>query len=198
MRNGKILRQRRKELGMSQEELADSVVSPSYLSRIENDKTEADEETLKLLFQKVGVDYRKQTSNTKTIKRLLQEWEKPLLQNERKKSHQIYINLSPLVTDMVEIQLQLEYHIKSIRLFILKKELSKVKDCIVFLDDFYERLTSRNRFFYHKHVGNYEFYAGNFEKAESHFAKAALDFTEVHLGKTRARGFAPSICQCII
>lgn len=68
MEMGKIVKYYRVKKGMSQEEVAESIVSPSYLSRIENNKTTVDKETLILLLQRVGVDYEEIRSDEGKIK----------------------------------------------------------------------------------------------------------------------------------
>ncbi|SIS45753.1 helix-turn-helix transcriptional regulator [Salimicrobium flavidum] len=180
MGQGKILKNLRKKKNLSQEEVARSIVSTSYLSRIENGKIEANEETLSLLYQRVGVDYSEQKDETSTIQSLLLEWESPLLENDKEKTRDIYHSLLDYITEMTPFPLQLEFHIKRIRHFLTNPDLDKARESVNFSEQFSDHLDTRLRFLFHKHIGNYHWSASNPDYAEYHFNQALREYSGIN------------------
>ncbi|SDJ11878.1 helix-turn-helix transcriptional regulator [Salimicrobium halophilum] len=181
MGQGKILKNLRQKNKMSQEEIAKSIVSTSYLSRIENGKIDANEETMALLFERVGVDYFNQQSEDSTIQKLLREWEAPLLDNDKNCTRKTFEALEPLLSEMTPLPLQLEFHVKRIRYFLIHPDSEKARESVDFSEEFAEQLDSRLRFLFHKHIGNYYWMmTSDLGSSEYHFDKAMLEYSGVH------------------
>ncbi|MEC3884050.1 helix-turn-helix transcriptional regulator [Halobacillus sp. HZG1] len=183
MEMGKILKYYRLKKGMSQEETAESIVSPSYLSRIENNKTTVEKETLILLLQRVGVDYEEIQADEGRIKKLLHQWEEPLLDNKKDECERIYKELQPLIHPVTHTQLQAEFHIKKVRAAIILDFIDEVDHSLRFIDDFFETLSSRNRFFYYKHLGNYYWVVNEPDKAKGYFERGLAEYSSIHLSE---------------
>ncbi|MGP4061088.1 helix-turn-helix domain-containing protein [Halobacillus sp. H74] len=183
MEMGKVLRYYRVKKGMSQEEVSESIVSPSYLSRIENNKTTVEKETLVLLLQRVGIDYEEIQSDEGKIEKLLHQWEEPLLDNRKDECERIYKELQPMIHPITNTQLQAEYHIKKVRAAIILNTYDDLDHSLRFMNDFYDTLSSRNRFFYYKHLGNYYWITNNAEKAKKYFEKGLAEYSSIHLSE---------------
>jgi len=180
---GRVLKFYRKEKNKTQEEVAEAIVSTSYLSRIENNKTTVDEETLALLFNRLGVDYYKILSNDKRISDLLALWEEPLLNNDIEGCKEIYEELQKMIHPITNIKLQTEYHVKRIRACIILKCYEDAAYSIRFLEEYYDSLSARNRFYYFKHVGNYYWVNQESDKAKEYLDKALLEYSQAHLNE---------------
>ena len=178
MEIGKVLKFHRLEKGMTQEEVAESIVSVSYLSRIENNKTTADQETIVLLFKKVGINFNDLQSEDNTIQQLLTEWENPLLHNQPKECEEIYGKLNKLITPITRTELLIEFHVKRIRACIILKKLNEVDISLNFLKYFYENINARSRFFYYKHLGNYYSVLKENTEAKIYLEKALTEYTD--------------------
>ncbi|MBS7531693.1 helix-turn-helix transcriptional regulator [Hazenella sp. IB182353] len=183
MEMGKVLKYYRLKRGLSQEEVAKSIVSPSYLSRIENNKTTVEKETLLLLFQRVGVEYDKIQSDEEKIKNILHLWEKNLLDNKKEECIQIDLKLHDLIHPFTNLQLQSEYHIKKVRTAIILDEYDDLDNSIKFINDCYETLSPRNRFFYFKHLGEYYWVMKRPGKAKEYFEKGLAEYSSIHLSE---------------
>ncbi|RDW16161.1 helix-turn-helix domain-containing protein [Oceanobacillus chungangensis] len=180
---GRVLKFYRKEKNITQEEVAEAIVSPSYLSRIENAKTTVEEETLALLFNRLGVNYYEMKSNDNRVRELLFRWEKPLLNNDRKECEKTYRELQELVQPVTNLELQAEYHVKKIRACIILNNYDDADYSFRFLHNFYDVLSTRNRYFYFKHVGNYYWITHNTVKAKEYLEKALSEYSSAHLNE---------------
>lgn len=174
MEPGKILKSYREENQMSQEETAKSIVSSSYLSRIENGQTKADDTTLALLFERLGVDYYDIRSRDEELENLLTEWETPLLHNDFENSQVIHEKINELVFPFSDTKLQVEYHIKKIRFSIICNELNSTEPSFRFINKFDDTLSQKNRFYYYKYKGNYCWAVSDVENAYQVFSPAIL------------------------
>ena len=79
---GKLIKLTRIEKNMKQEELCEGICTPSYLSRIENDRVVADEQIYKLLLYKLGVDVKKDVIDIEQIDAQIEQWYEQFLLNK--------------------------------------------------------------------------------------------------------------------
>jgi len=79
---GKLIKLTRIEKNMKQEELCEGICTPSYLSRIENDRVVADEQIYKLLLDKLGVEVTKDVINIEQIDAQIEQWYEHFLMNK--------------------------------------------------------------------------------------------------------------------
>ncbi|MFY3792430.1 helix-turn-helix domain-containing protein [Ureibacillus sp. MALMAid1270] len=74
MKIGDVIRFKRIEQGISQEDLAAGICTNSYLSRIENNHVTPDEEIYRLLLGKLGADYDQVIYDSVEIENDLDDW----------------------------------------------------------------------------------------------------------------------------
>lgn len=79
---GTIIKLKRIEQGISQEELCQGICAPSYLSRIENNRLIADDIIYKLLFERLGLEYEKYFTTILDLDERIENWYKCLLENK--------------------------------------------------------------------------------------------------------------------
>ena len=80
---GKLIKLTRIEKNMNQEELCEGICTPSYLSRIENDRVVADEQIYKLLLTKLGLQYKADTLYIEEIDTQIEQWYEKVLISEQ-------------------------------------------------------------------------------------------------------------------
>ncbi|WP_214859103.1 helix-turn-helix transcriptional regulator [Exiguobacterium sp. s191] len=175
---GKLLKFHRLERKMTQEEVAESIVSVSYLSRIENNKTTADQDTIALLFNRVGINFNELQSEDNTIQQLLTAWEQPLLHNQIDECRKLYEQLNKLMSPITRTELLIEFHVKRIRACIILKKIDEVEGSLNFLKYFYEKINVRSRFYYYKHLGNYYSVLRENDQAKIYFEKALTEYSD--------------------
>lgn len=105
------------------------------------------------------------------------------MDNRKEECERIYNELQPLLRPITNTQLQAEYHIKKIRAAIILNTYEDLDHSLRFINDFYETLSSRNRFFYYKHLGNYYWVTNQQEKAVSEFEKGLAEYSSIHLSE---------------
>lgn len=174
MNKGALIRYYRIQKGLSQEDLANGLVSVSYLSRIENNQVKATNETLNLLFNRLGIEFKKLDLEQAKFRDLLIKWEEPLLYNNKEKSTSIYKKLQPYKEKIFSIELLMEYNIKLIRHFIIVNKLECIEKTLANLINFSNCLDPTSLFYYYKHIGNYYYVIGDYRKSEEYLNKAIL------------------------
>ena len=178
MNKGALLKFHRNRTGFSQEELAEGVVSPSYLSKIENNQTQAADETLDLLFRKIGFDLSEVKEKEHEVKDLLNNWEAPLLANDVESAQKLKNKIDHYVENILSIEVLLDYYVKLIRFYILAADFSKIEEVISMVKMQEDELSNRSAFFFYKHMGNYLMNVNDSENAEKFFGKAVLIYTQ--------------------
>lgn len=76
---GNLIKLKRIELGMSQEELARGICASSYLSRIENNKLIPNEDIYVLLLKRLGLDYDEIVNDVDTVDEEIEAWYRELI-----------------------------------------------------------------------------------------------------------------------
>lgn len=79
---GKLIKITRIEKNMKQEQLCEGICTPSYLSRIENDRVVADEQVYKLLLNKLGLELKIDVIDIEQIDSQIEQWYEHLLMGE--------------------------------------------------------------------------------------------------------------------
>ncbi|SDJ11629.1 helix-turn-helix domain-containing protein [Salimicrobium halophilum] len=176
MDQGTLLKYYRQKNNLSQQEVCRGIVSPSYLSRIENNQLVPAEDTMAQLFERVGMDVSRQNSEIDTVRGLLEQWEDVLLQNQKDDSIRIHQKLDPYITQTMHSNTLEDYHVLAIRHYILMNDVQKAEDSIQATRELTSGLSDRNRFFYWKHTGNLELVKGNTQDAERALTKAIKDY----------------------
>ncbi|RWZ50167.1 XRE family transcriptional regulator [Halobacillus fulvus] len=171
MNDGALLKYYRIKKDMSQEELAESIVSPSYLSRIENGRVQPDDHTMNLLFERLGLDMSENKEVQQQSERLLRKWEIPLLNNDKTESIKIHEELTKLIDSVHDPTLLVEYQIKKLRHSIITKQMKDAEECLELIEELENQVNERITFYYYKHLGNYYYLQKKHSSAESFFSK---------------------------
>ena len=74
MKVGSLIKYYRTKQGLTQSELVEGICSVPHLSKIEHNEKEANDQTINLLLQRLGIDLTNVYEQNNTVKRLLDEW----------------------------------------------------------------------------------------------------------------------------
>ena len=74
MKVGSLIKYYRTKQGLTQSELVEGICSVPHLSKIEHNEKEANDQTINLLLQRLGLDLSNVYEQNNTVKRLLDEW----------------------------------------------------------------------------------------------------------------------------
>ncbi|MBL5766769.1 hypothetical protein B5V88_04035 [Heyndrickxia sporothermodurans] len=154
MNIGAIIKLNRINQNLTQEELADGIISISYLSKIENGKIEPNEEVIKLLCRKLGIQINNQIDDSTKV--ICNEWFHLLLTSsnieEIKQKYQEVNEVSKTIHDS-ELQLLIKIHM--IRYYLKIGETTKALEQINNLKDVSGTFNNLQKYYWYKFNGNY-------------------------------------------
>ncbi|MFZ3577821.1 helix-turn-helix domain-containing protein [Virgibacillus sp. DJP39] len=163
METGPFIKLQRIKQGMTQEDLAEGIVSMSYLSKIENQKTEASSEVISLLCTRLGIQ--RDDDKEVTIKEKCQEWYDLLFEtNDRKVITEKYEELESLLKNIHSDNLIL-FEIHRVRFYLVLGKFDLALEQINKLNEISNTFDNLHQFYWYKFKGNYN-------SSHSEFAQA--------------------------
>ncbi|MGE6259875.1 helix-turn-helix domain-containing protein [Heyndrickxia sporothermodurans] len=154
MNIGAIIKLNRINQNLTQEELADGIISISYLSKIENGKIEPNEEVIKLLCLKLGIQINNQLDDG--IKEKCQEWFHLLLTSSNTDEiKNKFTEIKELEKNIHDSELQLLIKIHMIRYYLKIGETSEAFKQINRLKDVSGTFNNLQKYYWLKFNGNY-------------------------------------------
>ena len=163
METGRFIKLQRIKQGMTQGGLAEGIVSMSYLSKIENQKTKPSSEVISLLCTRLGVQ--RDDDKEITIKEKCQAWFDLLFEkNEKQVIIEKYEELESLLDHILSDDLTL-FEIHRVRYYLVLGELDKALEQINTLKEVSNTFDSLQQFYWYKFKGNYNTSNGDFSQA---------------------------------
>ncbi|GAA0316961.1 tetratricopeptide repeat protein [Bacillus carboniphilus] len=163
------IRSYRIQKNITQEELANGIVSTSYLSKIENGSVEPSQEVLNLLYERLGVDL--QEINPKNISIQIKKcYRNILLGNETLATDE----LSRLKQkgSLYEKKFEIKIQLLESRILINQQDLDGALRLLSKYDRNQESFSIAAKRFYHINKGLIDYYSGNFVDSNAHFLMA--------------------------
>ncbi|WP_164670128.1 helix-turn-helix domain-containing protein [Virgibacillus doumboii] len=183
MEIGPYIKLHRIKQEMTQAELADGIVSYAYLSKIENQKTEASPNVISLLCTRLGI----QLDNTtdETIREKCQKWYEMLFEVNEKEMVETYNELNKLMYEHHSDNL-IMFEIHKIRYFLVLGEMEEALNQINKLTEMSGTFDSLHQFYWYKFKGNYSSTNAEFNQAMRMYkiAEEKLNQIELSEGKT--------------
>jgi HTH-type transcriptional regulator, quorum sensing regulator NprR len=153
MEIGPLIKLHRIKQNMTQEDLAAGIVSESYLSKIENQKTDASPEVISLLCERLGIQLN--AENEDMIKEKAEEWFALLYDAHSPEERDLkFMELEKLFKNSNSDH-EIIYEIHKIRYFLISNQNEKTKDQIEKLTHLEYSFDSKHNFFWNKYLGNY-------------------------------------------
>lgn len=171
MNIGAIIKLNRIKQNLTQEELAEGIISISYLSKIENGKIEPNDEVIKLLCLRLGIEINRQIDDE--TKALCHEWFRLLLScTDVEKLKEKYKEVNELVNTIEDIELQILLKIHLIRYYLKIGKSDNALEHINNLKDFQKTFTTEQRYYWNKFNGNYYYIIEDYNDALKHYTLA--------------------------
>ncbi|MBY7142681.1 helix-turn-helix transcriptional regulator [Virgibacillus sp. NKC19-3] len=160
---GSFIKLQRRKKEMTQGELAKGVVSLSYLSKIENKKTEASPEVIQMLCTRLGIQLDNELETT--IQEKCKEWYSMLFAvNDKEEIIEKYHEVQALMdTNLTNSLLLFEIH--KVRYYLVLGEFEKALDKINELNEVSSSFDNLHQFYWFKFRGNYNSLNGDFNEA---------------------------------
>lgn len=163
MEVGPFIKLHRIEQEMTQEELARGIVSMSYLSKIENERTTASPEVIQMLCTRLGVQL--DSEQDEKIKKKCQEWYSLLFESEDKEKITILHNeiLNLIKTSHSSSSVMFEIH--RVRYFLILGRFKDALKQINKLNEISSTFDILHQFYWYKFRGNYNSLNSDFNEA---------------------------------
>ncbi|WP_042225332.1 helix-turn-helix domain-containing protein [Oceanobacillus manasiensis] len=160
---GSFIKLQRTKQEMTQGDLAKGIVSLSYLSKIENLKTEASPEIIQMLCTRLGIQI--DNSLDATIQEKCKKWYSMLFEvNDKKEIIATYNEIQNLMdTNLTESLLLFEIH--KIRYYLILGDIDEALNKINDLNDISGTFDNLHLFYWNKFRGNYHSVIGDFSNA---------------------------------
>ncbi|MUK88426.1 helix-turn-helix domain-containing protein [Ornithinibacillus sp. L9] len=179
MEIGSFIKLQRVKQGMTQEELADGIVSMSYLSKIENQRTEASPEVISMLCTRLGIEL--DSDKDITIKEKCENWFNMLFEvNDKKEITETYNELSELLA-LVRSDSLMMFEIHKIRYFLILGEYDNALEQINKLNEVSGSFDSLHLFYWYKFKGNYSSLNSEFAQAMRMYKHAEDKLNQIKL-----------------
>ncbi|MDP5275984.1 helix-turn-helix domain-containing protein [Chengkuizengella axinellae] len=165
MKLGERIYYHRVKEGMTQKELAAGICSIPYLSKIENNNTEASEEIISMLFKKLGIEYsmNDEEFENKTLE-LINEWYKAIKSKNIEQEelyHHCKLNMSSITNPTIINQ----YTLVHIRYCLFKQEFSQSVKLINELNDVEKLFSEDQQYMFYHLKGVYYYFQNDLNRA---------------------------------
>ncbi|WP_431802830.1 helix-turn-helix domain-containing protein [Halobacillus andaensis] len=161
MEYGKALRFHRVKQGLTQNQLADGIISAAYLSKIENDQTVPAIEVLEMLYERLGIDFNESTIDHPT-KEKLKVWYEAIVFKRKDEAKKIRNELIKQRNTLENHQLYIFHELFRIRYLLLENEVEKAYETWKNLKQHKDTFDEEMKFYYHLNSGLVKYYKGEF------------------------------------
>lgn len=185
MEIGPLIKLHRIKQNMTQEDLAAGIVSESYLSKIENQKTDASPEVIALLCERLGIQLN--AENEDMIKEKVEEWAALLYDSHSREEQETKYKELDILFKNNNSDFEITYEIHKIRYFLIRNDNLKTKEQIEKLSTLESSFEDKQNFYWNKYLGNYyQTHDGDNIKALHYYERAeslirSIDLTEIEL-----------------
>ncbi|WP_227394410.1 helix-turn-helix domain-containing protein [Jeotgalibacillus aurantiacus] len=133
MNVGSIIKYYRTKQGMTQTELAEGICSTSHLSKIETNMYAANEETVGMLLEKLGLKLEEVSGRLNEMKELLQEFIEAIFTQDRELAATLYVQVIENQDYMLSSELVNLYHLYIYRYQLWNQEAEKANESLKIL-----------------------------------------------------------------
>ncbi|MFQ3545292.1 helix-turn-helix transcriptional regulator [Halobacillus rhizosphaerae] len=164
MEYGKVLRFHRVKQGLTQTQLADGIISPAYLSKIENDQTVPAIEVLELLYERLGLDFQEASYNHPS-KEKLKEWYESIVFKRREDAQQLQEELLQQKETLSNHHLYIFFELFRIRHLLLENQVEEAYEVWEDIRQHKDTFDEEMEFYFHLISGILKYYSTNFDES---------------------------------
>ncbi|MFS0752656.1 helix-turn-helix domain-containing protein [Oceanobacillus sp. 1P07AA] len=160
---GSFIKLQRNKQEMTLGELSDGIVSVSYLSKIENQKTQASPEIIQMLCNRLGIEV--DNSQEDLIRQRCEDWYAMLFEDQDKKEIvETYNELQELMDKNLSESLMM-FEIHKIRYYLVLGDYDIALQKINELSEVSNSFDNEQQYYWFKFKGNYYSISGDFSQA---------------------------------
>ncbi|TFJ92604.1 helix-turn-helix domain-containing protein [Lentibacillus salicampi] len=182
MEIGPYIKLHRIQQEMTQADLAEGIVSSAYLSKIENEKTEASLNVISMLCTKLGIQLDDGTDEM--IREKLQKWYDMLsTDHDMEEMTRIYQELNEVMYDNHSADSLVMFEIHKIRYFLVMGQMDRALSQINKLAEMTGTFDSLHQFYWYKFKGNYNSANNEFNQAMRMYEAAEDKLNQLDLSE---------------
>ena len=184
MEIGDKIKYYRKQKGLSQEELAMDICTRSYLSKIENNVAKPHQNTINLLFQKLGVPSTEAaTINTEEINGKLYEWYEIIKSRDNDKARKLEVSINEEIFKLDDLTTFIQYQLFSLRYQLLLRNMNESKQLILKLESVENHLSEKQKYYFYYFYGLYKYIQDDFIDSLEYYSKAEKIDQQIHINE---------------
>lgn len=162
MEYGKVLRFHRVKQGLTQNQLADGIISPAYLSKIENDQTVPAFEVLEHLYERLGLDFH-DNSYHHPSKEKLKEWYEMIVFKRIEEARELKEELKQQKDTLNNHHLYIFFELFRIRHLLLENEVEEAYEVWKNIRQHEDTFDEEMEYYFHLSSGLVSYYRGDYE-----------------------------------
>lgn len=162
---GSLIKLKRVERKITQEELCEGICTPSYLSRIENNRVIADEEIYRLLFRKMDIDLDEILNFNKQIDDKIEKLYMEILLKRNSDEHIKDIDALKQSSNNLSRDISLKLDIGNCRYLLSTNQIDSAENLLNNLETIMFQTSNRNFFLYTNVLILYQYIKKNYSKA---------------------------------
>lgn len=162
---GKMVKWFREKMNLTQSELAEGIISVSYLSRIENGLTEPSKQILELLSKKLNID--SFSDENDKITKLCKQWFRTLLTGRIEEAKNLYIQVNEYKDYISQSNLNNILELHRLQYFIITDNTKSAEEQFIFLKKNAHKFKGNEKYYWFKFSGNYYYYLYSYNEALS-------------------------------
>ncbi|MBC5637445.1 helix-turn-helix transcriptional regulator [Ornithinibacillus sp. BX22] len=167
---GKSIKINRLRANMTQADLANGIISVSYLSKIENGTAEPTNEIMQLLGEKLNLyqaDLEDQITNQTIIR-----WFLYLLRSHKEEAIRLYDQINFALPNGIDKQLLSLIDIHKLSYYVLVNNLEAAGQLLISLHKSSKKFNDIEKYYYYKYAGNYYYKQLAYKKSLAFYQKA--------------------------
>jgi HTH-type transcriptional regulator, quorum sensing regulator NprR len=162
----------RMKKSITQSELCKGICSVSYLSKIENNKIEANPEVIELLFTRLGIKYDARQPSRTELKKMLTTWYLKIKERKYEEAEHLKEEITYEITKTEDPTILCLFNLFSARFYLLNKDLQKGEEFLLRVEKMDKLLSDESNYYQNSFWGLLEYLKGNLEDALKYYQKA--------------------------
>ncbi|MFC0524361.1 tetratricopeptide repeat protein [Pontibacillus salicampi] len=171
---GKKIKFHRLNQNRTLEETADGICSLSYLSKIENGLTKSSEEIVRLLYNRLNIDYEVEEvgMDEDHVEQELHEWYHMIIQRRSDQATEQYLQFKQSMEQHSSPGILALFQLFEIRYQLLMRHLNEVPILIEKVNRMKEMFEEKHQYYLYKFTGIYHHMSNQYRVAQEQFSKA--------------------------
>lgn len=172
--SGKSIKINRLRANMTQADLANGIISVSYLSKIENGTAEPTNEIMELLREKLNLY--KANSEDQITNQTIIRWFLHLLRSQKEEAIRLYNQINFALPNAIDKQLLSLIDIHKLCYYVLVNDLEAAGQLLISLHKSSKKFNDMEKYYYFKFAGNYYYKQLAYKKSLTFYQKAEEQF----------------------